>query len=88
MFDCLLVHCVELILPEECRLTLYLLNLLHQLLDPCLKTLLVFFLRLGVVLKFVSELGDRDLQLAAGIFTFTDEFLILSHIVLKIIEYP
>ena len=58
------------------------LNLVHEFRDFDLQALLKLLFGLCIFLELVSGRCDRDLKLSAAFLAFSDESLILGHIIL------
>jgi len=82
----LVVLLLKVGLLRLCGLPLLLLNLLHELLDFSLQAVLELLLHLGVLLHLLCCQRQSGLKLLSGGLAITNELLVLSDILLKVVE--
>ena len=78
----LLIVLVQVLLLQYCLLALLFLNLVHELLDAALQTLLKLLFRLSVLFKPVSCPGNSYLELATALFTLPNKLLVFRNVLL------
>jgi hypothetical protein len=82
----LLLHLDDVLLLLRGHVLLKRLNVILELLDLLKQARLVLLLQLGVLLHLLRDLHDLDLKLLSGGLAITNELLVLSDILLKVVE--
>ena len=80
------MHLVKVNVLSVSSLLLLRLNLILELFDLGLQTLLEVLLHFSIFLQLLSRSRDRDLKLLSCILALTNEILILGHVFFKIIK--
>lgn len=83
----LIVELLQMSLLGQGGLPLLLLDIVHELLDLGLKTVLELLLHLCVFLDLLGGVGQDSLQLLSCCLALTNELLVLSDVILQVVEH-